>query len=209
VGKLFPAVDANHPQPLRNASFFTQQDLGGEDTGYVNDAELRNAPDVRAWRRGLGIPILMITGALFQSVDKEPSNRQLYQIAEMGKPEGEPTRCPEFMRLLVASEQPRIEGKELDFRDEIMAQIYERGDGAPKRTLAFNIEVTDEGVTRGTPVFQRRTFSNWRRIGKLTFNQAVASYNGDFVIHFHHPTWRGDRNDPSTGTRVNRQKVRH
>jgi hypothetical protein len=27
------------------------------------------------------------------------------------------------------------------------------------------------------------------------------------VIHFNHPTWRGDRNDPSTATRVNERKV--
>jgi hypothetical protein len=30
------------------------------------------------------------------------------------------------------------------------------------------------------------------------FDEVVASYNGDFVIHFHHPPWRNDRNDPST-----------
>jgi hypothetical protein len=34
---------------------------------------------------------------------------------------------------------------------------------------------------------------------------AVASYNGDFVIHFNH---RDDRNEPSTATRVNEQRVR-
>jgi hypothetical protein len=33
-------------------------------------------------------------------------------------------------------------------------------------------------------------------------DDAVASYNGDHVIHFNHPTWRGDRNDPATATRV-------
>jgi hypothetical protein len=151
---------------------------------------------------------LLITGALFQLVDKEPTHRQLYQIAEIGKPEGEPTRSPEFIRLLVAPEQPRIEGEALDFRDEIMAQIFDNGNATPKRTLTFSIDVTDEASTLGTPVFQRRTFSNWRCIGRLTFDNAVVSYNGDFVIHFNHPTWRGDRNDPSTATRVNGHKVR-
>jgi hypothetical protein len=63
--------------------------------------------------------------------------------------------------------------------------------------------VTDEGSTHGTPIFQRRIFSNWRPIGKLIFDNAVTSYNGDFVIHFNHPTWRDDRNDASTATRVN------
>jgi hypothetical protein len=208
VGKLFPTTDPNHPEPLRTGNFITQQDIGGDYSEYINDAEVRNAPDTRAWRRGGAVPVLLITGAVFQSVDKQPSQRQLYQIAELGKPKGEATRAPEFMRLLVAPEQPRIEGEALDFRDEIMAQIFDKGDPKPKRALTFNIEVTDEGTTHGLPIFQRRSFKNWRRIGKLTFDNAVASYNGDFVIHFSHPTWRNNRNDPSTVARMNGHKLR-
>jgi hypothetical protein len=89
-----------------------------------------------------------------------------------------------------------------------MAQIYDRGDARPKRTLTFNIEVTDDGETHGPFFRERRTLRNWRRIGTITFDQAVVSYNGDFVIHFHHPTWRDDQNDPATATRVNERKVR-
>jgi hypothetical protein len=88
-----------------------------------------------------------------------------------------------------------------------MAQIFDRGDAVAKRRLTFNIEVTDEGRTTGTPLRQRRTFHNWRQIGRLTFNNAVTSWNGDSVIHFNHPTWRQDRNDPTTATRVARRKV--
>jgi len=208
VGKLFPTTDPEHREPLRPASFITQEDIAGAHSDYINDAELRNAPDTRAWRRGAGLPILLITGALFLRVDREPTERQLYQIAELGKPPQTATRTPRFMRLLVAPEQPRIEGAGLDFRDEVLAQIFDRGDPTPKRTLTFNIELTDEGVTHGTPVFQRRSFSKWRRVGKMTFDNAVASYNGDRVIHFNHPTWRADRNDPATATRVDGRKVR-
>jgi hypothetical protein len=208
VGKLFPTSDADHVEPLRTASFITQEDIAGDYTDYINDAEVRNAPNTTAWRRGLGVGVLIVTGAVFSFVDKKPSIRQLYQIAELGKAKDEPTRAPTFMRLLVAPEQPRVPGIDLDFRDEIMAQIYDKGDAAPKRTLTFHIEVTDEGTTRGAPVYERRTFKNWRRIGKIVFDKAVASYNGDFVIHFHHPTWRDDQNDPSTATRVNERKVR-
>jgi len=201
VGKLYPTPDPNHPEPFRTANFITQQDLGGDYSDTINDAEVRNAPDTRAWRRGGALPVLLITGLVFRSVDKQPSQRQLYQIAELGKPTGEATRAPEFMRLLVAAEQPRIEGEALDFRNEIMAQIFDKGDPKPKRTLTFNVEVTDEGTTHGLPVFQWRLFKNWRRIGRIVFDDACASYNGDFVVHFSHPTWRGDRNDPATATR--------
>jgi len=208
VGKLYPTTDVNHTEPLRTASFFTQQDLGGDYTDFINDAELRNTPDTRSWRRGTGLPFLLLEGVAFLRADKEPSQRQLYEIAELGKPEDEPARTPQFMRLTVASGQPRIEGDALDFRDEIMAQIYDKGDATPKRSLIFNIDVSDTGITKGTPVFQRRIISDWRTIGKITFTEAVVSYNGDFVLHFNHPTWRDDRNDPSTSTRVGGRKVR-
>jgi hypothetical protein len=208
VGKLFPTTDPNHATPLRTANFITQQEIGGDATDYINDAELRNAPDTTASRRGSGVPILLVTGAVFGRVDKQPTIRQLYQVAELGKPPDRPTRAPEFMRLLVSPGQPRIAGDALDFRDEIMAQIFDKGDPAPKRTLTFHIEVTDNGTTGGTALRQRRTFQNWRPIGRLTFDHAVVSYNGDSVIHFNHPTWRSDRNDPSTATRVDGRKVR-
>jgi hypothetical protein len=208
AGKLFPTTDENHQLPLKTANFFTQQDIGGEKTNYINDAELRNTPDVHISRRASGVPILLITGLVFKRVDKEPGQRQLYQIAELGKLTSEPTRCPKHMRLLVAPDQPRIEGDDLDFRDEVMAQIFDRGVAAPKRILKFNIETTDEGSRHGPGFSQKVRFSNWRQIGNLTFDSAVVSYNGDFVIHFNHPTWRVDVNDPSSGTRVNEHKVR-
>jgi hypothetical protein len=207
VGKLYPTINSQHTQPLRTASFITQQDIAGENTDYINDAELRNAPDVHAWRRGRGVPILLVTGFVFQRVDKEPSQRQLYQIAELGKAEHAPTRAPKYMRLRVVREQPRINGDFLDFRDEVMAQIFDRGNPAPQRSLIFDIEVSDEGTTRGPGVAQHVAISNWRHIGELIFDNAVVSYNGDFVIHFNHPTWRGDRNDPATATRINGCKL--
>jgi hypothetical protein len=206
VAKLFPTTDPEHAEPLRTANFITQQDIGGDYTDFINDAELRNAPDTTATRRGVGIPILLVTGAVLTIADRKPSIRQLYQIAELGETPGEATRAPTFMRLLVAPEQPRIAGERLDFRDEIMAQIYDPGVAAPQRALAFHVEVTDEGETHGLPLRERRTFRNWRRIGKITFTEAVASYNGDFVIHFNHPTWRENRNDPGTATRVDERK---
>jgi hypothetical protein len=208
VGKLFPTTDPNHPTPLRTASFITQEDIGGTDTVSINDAVLRNAPDVTVFRRGPAGTILIKVASVFRRVDQEPTMRQVYPIAELGKPADQPTRAPAFMQLLVAPGQPVIPGDDLDVRDEVMAHIFDPGDPTPKRTLTFNIEVTDEGQTSGSPFRVRRTFQNWRRIGTIVFDNAVISYNGDCVIHFTHPTWRGNRNDPSTATRVNQVKVR-
>jgi hypothetical protein len=171
AGKLFPTVDVNHTEPFRTANFMTQEDIGGADTEYINDADLRNAPDITAFRRGVGgVPAL------------------------------------EFMRLKVAANQPRMQGADLDCRDEVLAQIFDRGDPVPKRSLRFTIEVTDQGSVKGPPFRLRRSFSNWRQIGELVFDNAVASHNGDAVLHFNHPTWRRDRNDPKTATRVDGRK---
>jgi hypothetical protein len=208
VGKLFPTTDPDHASPLRTANFISQEDIGGADTLYINDAELRNAPDTTLSRRRGSAATLLRIGLTFNRVDSQPSIRQLYPIAELEKPDSRPTRAPEFMRLLVSSDQPRIEGTDLDFRDEVMAHIFERGDPRPRRTLTFAIEVTDQGDTTGPAFRERRTFTGWRRIGAITFDNAVASYNGDSVIHFSHPTWRTDRNDPATATRVGGRKVR-
>ncbi len=206
VTKLFPTADPECPEGLLTANLFTQQDLGGDYSRYINDVELRTAPDTTSWRRGSGLLIFVVTGIIFNRVDREPTIRQLYPIAELGKAAEEPTRAPGFLRLLVAADQPRIEGDELDFRDEIMQQILDAGDPSPKRTLTFDIEVTDTAERRGVAAYARRTFGPWRRIGTLRFDNAVTSYNGDFVIHFHHPTFRGDTNDPSTATRVDGRK---
>jgi len=207
VGKLFPTTDPDHAERLRTANFITQEDIGGARTDSINAALLRNAPDVTVFRRGAAGTLLIRVASVFRRVDQEPTIRQVYPIAELGKPAGEPTRAPAFMQLLVAPEHPVIPGDHLDYRDEIMAHIFDRGDPVPKRTLTFTINVTDEGETHGTPFRVRRTFGNWRQIGQLVFDSAVASYNGDAVIHFTHPTWRRDRNDPASATRIDGKKV--
>jgi hypothetical protein len=209
VGKLFPTTDPHDTRPHRTANFMTQEDIGGAKSAYINDADLRNAPDITVANRGVsGFALLTRVGMTFGKVDREGTQRQLYQIAELGKPPGEPTRTPQFMRLHVSARQPKIEGASLDFRDEIMAQIFDRGDPSPKRTLTFDIEVTDDGQSSGPAARLRRTFKNWKRIGALVFDNAVVSYNGDRVIHFSHPKWRDDRNDPATAARVDGKLVR-
>ncbi len=208
VGKIYPTTDEGHPDPLFPANFFTQEDFGNERTRYLNDAEMRNAPDVTSFRRRLEVLILLRQLAVFRSVDKVHDVRQLHEIAELGKPVSEPTRAPEFMQLKMAPGQPRIEGgDELDFRDEIYAHIFDRGDPQPKRMLRFDILVSDRGRSKGFSAFKRVIIEDWQKIGEISFDNCVASYNGDHVIHFHHPNWRNDRNDPATTVRVDGKRV--
>ena len=142
----------------------------GRHRRHRTDSSTTSSCATRRTRRlaaRVGAPIAAADRSAFNKVDQQPTIRQLYQIAELGKPAGEPTRAPEFMRLLVSADQPRIAGDDLDFRDEIMAQIS-IGRSDTKRTLTFHIEVTDEGETTGPPAEERRTFRNWRSVGTLS-----------------------------------------
>jgi hypothetical protein len=94
VGRIYPTTDPNHADRLPTASFITQEDIGGDDTRTINDAVLRNAPNTTGHRRGLGVGILAVTGLVLNIAEKKPSIRQVYQIAELGKPAGVPTRAP-------------------------------------------------------------------------------------------------------------------
>ncbi len=207
IGKLYPTLEPEHFGLLRPANFITQQDFGGELTEHINEAKMRNTPDTTPWRRGMDLPVLLLTGLVLLRSDRQPTARQLYPIAELGKPADVKTNAPAFMRLQVSQEQPVISEKGLDFREEILALIYDKGDPIPKRKLTFTIEVSDTGSSKGFLV-QRQNVeeSSWRKIGKLEFQEAVASYNGDFVFHAHHPPWRNDRNDPNS---VARKHVLH
>ena len=153
--------------------------------------------------------MLLKEGLVFELVDRIASMRQVYPIAELGKAPDEPTRSPEFMRLQASSGQPVID--EDDVRNEVLAHLFDRGDPRAKRTLSFDLAVSDRGKKSGFVFFpggQRQAIVNWQTIGRVRFTDGVASYNGDFVVHFRHPTWRKDRNDPSTAVRKNGKKVR-
>jgi hypothetical protein len=194
VGRVYPTTDPADPRPLRSASFITQEDIGGAFSKTINEAVLRNAPDITAFRRGAGALAFLVVGVVLDRADKPNTIRELYEIAELGKPASEPTRAPEFLQFVVADDQPVIPGAELDFRDEVMAQIYK----TPKHNLTFRIETSDTGETHGPNFRLRRTITGWRQIGTLTFDAAAASYNCDHVFHANHPPWRTDRNDPAT-----------
>ncbi len=202
VGKLYPTEDPDHTERLRPAGFITQQDLGGERTRYANDVELTNTPSNHSYRRGIMTPVLLRAGLNFIHHDKVPDSRQLYEVAELAKPEATPTRAPEHMKLKMAPGQMHVEGGDVDYRDELLAHLD--GDG----TLVLDVSVSDDSRVKGRGPLRVVKVRNWRRIGSIAFTEGVVSYNGDHVLHFHHPGWREDRNDPATAIRVGERRVR-
>lgn len=204
--KLYPTVDESHEDLLRPANVFLADDLGGTPASRLTGVSLTNAPNVTGWNRGNEIPVLLKEGMVFELVDRKASMRQVYPIAELGKPPGEPTRAPQFLRLQASPGQPTVE--EDDIRNEVLGHLFDKGNPAPQRQLYFDISVSDFGKRSGFGLFQRQAVMNWQTIGQLTLSNGVASYNGDFVIHFRHPAWRKDRNDPGTAVREGGRKVR-
>jgi hypothetical protein len=197
VGKVFPPEDyASGITP--RANFITQEDLGGAFTNSVVEVDLTNSPPVTLWKRGYGVFSFIVVIIALLRADKQPAERQLYEVAELEKPPGSPTSCPRFMRLKLVDATPPPQPNELDFRDEILTLMYEKDSSEKKNNLVFAIEVSDTG--RRTWLMRLKD-QEWSRIGTITFERAVASHNGDFVFHCHHPVWRADRNDPRTVAR--------
>jgi len=206
--KIYPTTDPEHATPLIPASVIVQEDLGGMRTDYMNDAELVNAPSVHAYRRGIYFLIMLRAGPIFQTLDKVANSRQNYEVAELGKPAEQPTNAPDHMLFKMTPGQQKIEGRHLDFRDEIYQHIFKPGASAPTGAMEFDISVSSNARVSGVTGLSTVTVSDWKRIGKLRFTEAIASYNADHVIQFHHPGWRDDRNDPSTHVRVNEVRCR-
>ncbi|WP_411725946.1 hypothetical protein [Methyloglobulus sp.] len=199
TGKIFPTVDAEDPRKYRPANFITQTDLGGQPIADISDVEMLNAPHLTVLKRGIlggGVKILAITGRTFESVDESNTIRQVYEIAELDKPSTEKTNTPQYLKL-VASPIHRKKLPKGDFRKTLQEYIQR------EKQIAFDIFVANEGYTKTFTKLKRETIitDGWKKLGTATFYYAVNSQACDFNLHFHHPAWRKDRNDPSTVVR--------
>ncbi|MGE3704849.1 MAG: hypothetical protein AB7I13_06220 [Vicinamibacterales bacterium] len=206
--KVYPTMDPDHATPLIPASVIVQEDLGGMRTDYINDAELVNTPSVHAYRRGIYFLIMLRAGLIFQRLDKVGDARQVYQVAELGKDPSEPLHAPDHLMFKMAQGQRRVEGAQLDFRDEIYGHMFDPGAKEPTGSMVFDICVSSYAKRSGVRGLSNVKVEDWERIGTLRFSEAICSYNGDHVIQFHHPRWRDDRNDPSTYVRRDGIRVR-
>ena len=185
AGKLYPTTDPDHAEPLRPAGFVAQE----EHLRRQHPLHQRRRTAQRARRHADARRLRRFPGR-GDGRDRLHHHRQDRDAApalrdrRTRQAPREPTKCPAYMRLLMTADTPRIEGENLDIRDEVLGQMFDKGDPTPKRKLAFHIEITDDGTEFALLGFTKRTFKNWRRIGTLSFDDAVASINGDHVVHF-------------------------
>ncbi len=199
IGKIFPTLEASDPKRYHPANFFIQTDLGGQTIADVSDVEMTNAPDVTAPRRGViggGVEMFAKMGITFASVDKSTTIRQLYEIAELAKPSSVKTNTPQYLKLVAAPGDRKKVGQG-DFRKTLQDYIKRN------KQITFDIYVANAGYTQTlTPLIQKTVVTDeWKKIGSVVFSDAVASQVCDFNLHFHHPSWRKDRNDPDTAIR--------
>src|SRR5262249_20952737 len=127
-------------------------------------------------------------------VDLHNSDRELYSIAELGKPAGTPTSSPKVMKISFHAAGIKPPEGITDFRTEIL--------GAGR--FFAEIYVTDVFNKSKVPTLTGRTETlevkdkNWRPIGRIDFDEAVASHACDFRLHFHHSPWRKNPDQPGS-----------
>ncbi len=199
TGKIFPTTDVEDARKYRPANFITQTDLGGQPNADISDVEMLNAPHVTVLNRGVlggGVKILAITGRTFESVDEANTIRQVYEIAELGKPLTEKTNTPKYLKL-AASPGDRGKLGKGDFRKTLQEYLHS------KKQISFDIFVANEGYSKMFTKLKQKTVVTdaWKKLGTISFFDAVTSRACDFNLHFHHPAWRKDRNDPGTVVR--------
>ena len=89
VGKIFPLQDGPGGITPR-AHFITQEDLGGAFTNSVRDVDLTNSPPVTLLKRGSGVFAFLVVIIALLKADRQPSERQLYEVAELENPRKHP-----------------------------------------------------------------------------------------------------------------------
>jgi len=115
---------------------------------------VRNAPTSRP-SPGRGLPPFDY-GPGVSACRPGARQRQLYQIAELGKPKA--NRRASKVHAAAGCAETQNRGRGLDFRDEVMAQIFDRDQPTPKRTRR-SYRSDDDGAKQ-VRLFQRLTFSN-------------------------------------------------
>jgi len=169
AGKLFPSTDPEAINHEPTANFFVIDDLGGTDAQHFTDVALTNAPPLTTNSEVLKNILygLKVTAA-FKEADQNPTERQLYEIAQLGE-EGK-IHTPKWMKI-TAQEGQTVEAE--DFRDEFIL--------TDSQALIFDIAVADH---------EKSDHKVWQKIGTIHFDASVVSEGCDHRLHFHHPTWK-------------------
>jgi len=169
AGKLFPTTNPLKINNQPSANFFVIDDLGGTKAQNFTDVSLTNTPSISTNSEVLKhIAYALKVNSAFKEADKNPSERQLYEISELG--EKGAIKTPKWIKITA---QNKINTHAKDFRDELKINSSKK--------LIFTIEVADK---------KKENKKLWQKIGTITFDDSTTSYACDQQLHFHHPKWR-------------------
>ena len=175
AGKIFPTLTAT--TPVKTANFFTVDDLGGTNAEHYTDVEMTNQPKTSTpplSEIGIGLILLKAFGA----IDPNATKRQLYPLSESGLADPSTAQTPNWMKISARPGQQTAE--DADFRTELHnAMLNNSG------KLVFDIAVAGPGSE-----------PEWRTIGAIELGESIASESCDKSLHFPHPRWRTDLQEP-------------
>jgi len=114
VGRIFPTTDPEHTERLPTANFITQEDIGGDYSKSINEALLRNAPNTTVFRRGLGFPTLLATGAAGVRHDSVRDPFDVVASELLARLLGEPAELLELQRARDRVERRHGAGRTAD-----------------------------------------------------------------------------------------------
>lgn len=171
AGKIFPTLEED--KKVETASFFLVDDLGGTKAKHWTDVEMTNAPKTSATSDVLKHLLYVLKVArTFAGVDKNPNERQVYMISELGEPLGAKIRTPRWMMVKAA---PGQTVDEEDFRNELKVENY----GGK-----LNLEVY------GTSTEKEDGTKDFKKLGVIELTESVVSESCDHRLHFFHPKWK-------------------
>jgi hypothetical protein len=176
AGKIYPTLDP--AEQVETGNFFVIDDLGGQKSEHFLDVELLNEPKLSVRpSSALLAPVASAVALAFSKADINPNIRQLYEVSELGMPDGELVKTPKWMRLAAAPGQARLDAP--DFRDEFVMEQY------PEGQIVFDIDVASDLLLAGGK-------KDWQTIGRIVLTDSVVSDSCDHRLHFHHPKFRQD-----------------
>ena len=174
--KIFPTTDPDEAVQTRN--LFVMHSLGGVRVKHVADLSLDNAPSLGSIPPIGQIPVALRLRRDFERADREVSEgeadvsfRSVRHLAGVstGNFPVEETLSPTWIRLRIEENTARVDRN--DFRDELRTQNY------PQGRLTWLIEAaTGE---RG-----KKKQADWKRLGRLSFDESVTSAACDQRLHF-------------------------
>jgi hypothetical protein len=171
AGKIFPTL--NPDQKTKTANFFLIDNLGGTYADNFTRVNLSNEPGILpsfSFSLPFLAPIAATVGKAFSRADKNPGIRQVYSISNLGLKDIERAITPKYMKFVGSSKEYAI--NESDFRNELSEHINVHG------MLTFDIFVASSKNSNGR--------KQWSKIGRVSFNDIIASKGCDHKLHFHH-----------------------